>query len=275
MKIIDAHTHIFPQKIAQKASDSIGAFYNKDIIGNGLSEQLRKNGTEIANDRALEKTGQTFEVAHYVVHSVATVPRQVESINTFIRNEMQEHPEYIGFATVHPFMENLEQTVEEIIESGQYYGIKLHPDFQEFYIDGAEAQVIYKRVQGRLPIHMHMGDEFKEFSKPERLARMIDKYPDLTFIAAHFGGYKAWDDSEKYLIGHDAYMDTSSSLTYLEPERAVQMIRKQGADKFLFGTDYPMWSLESELLLFMNLPLTEEEREKILFTNAAKLFGIM
>ena len=83
-----------------------------------------------------------------------------------------------------------------------------------------------------------------------------------------------WEDSRKYLLGRNIFMDTSSSLAFLDPATAVDMIRSHGADKFMFGSDYPMWSQRDELDRFLRLDLTEAEREAILYNNAAKLLGV-
>jgi predicted TIM-barrel fold metal-dependent hydrolase len=70
------------------------------------------------------------------------------------------------------------------------------------------------------------------------------------------------------------YVDCSSSFPYLKPETALSVIRKYGADKVLFGTDYPMWDAESELKYFLNLPLEKNEINDILNMNAKRLFGL-
>jgi predicted TIM-barrel fold metal-dependent hydrolase len=57
-------------------------------------------------------------------------------------------------------------------------------------------------------------------------------------------------------------------------EKAKELIMAYGTDKVLFGTDYPMWEPEIEFEKFMQIDLTEQEREDILYNNAAKLFNI-
>ncbi|NLM38327.1 MAG: amidohydrolase family protein, partial [Firmicutes bacterium] len=131
-----------------------------------------------------------------------------------------------------------------------------------------------KGIAGKLPLLIHVGDPYRDSSSPLRLARVLDKFPDLVVIAAHFGGYRMWEDSRKYLLGRNIFMDTSSSLAFLDPTTAVEMIRSHGVDKFMFGSDYPMWSQRDELARFLRLDLTEAEREAILYNNAAKLFGV-
>jgi len=259
-KIIDAHAHIYPAAIAHKAVVAIGDFYDIPMHGPGTPEGLLERGSTIGVER-------------YLVHSVATTPAQVVSINNFIYAQTQQHPEFIGFATLHPLMENLEEEVDRIISLG-LRGVKLHPDFQKFQLDSPEALRLFRCIAGRLPVLLHTGDARYDFSGPQRMAAALDAVPDLTAIAAHFGGYSQWQDVRAHLIGRDVYMDTSSSLTCLEPAEAVAMIRDHGVEKFLFGTDYPMWDHDAELSRFLALPLTEEERQAILYGNAARLLKL-
>ncbi|MBQ7305413.1 MAG: amidohydrolase family protein, partial [Clostridia bacterium] len=111
-------------------------------------------------------------------------------------------------------------------------------------------------------------------STPERMARALDHVPRLKAICAHLGGWSVWSDAWKMLAGREnVYVDTCSSLYALTPEEAVKIIHRYGADKVLFGTDYPMWDTAEELARFMALPLTEDEREKILHKNFERLMG--
>lgn len=260
MKIIDVHAHIFPDKIAEKAVAAIGHFYDIEMGEKGTSEVLLSEGSAAGTYR-------------YVVHSVATTPKQVHAIDDFIAYECSIHPEFIGFASLHPDYEDLPGEIERIQELG-LAGVKFHPDFQEFYIDDKKAIEMYEKIPTSMPILLHMGDEKRKFSQPERLAKVMDILPEHKFIAAHFGGYSAWDEAEEFLIGKNVYMDSSSALFKLEPERAVGMIRRHGAEKFLYGTDFPMWRPEEELQRFNRLALSEEERSMIFYENAAKLFNI-
>ncbi len=259
-KLIDIHTHIFPDKIAAKAVENIGRYYHLKMWGKGTVSALLESGRKIGVDR-------------YVVHSSATHVDQVQSINDYVSDAVKSHPSFIGFGTLHKELPDIEAEVGRIISSG-LKGIKLHPEFQHFTIDHSNMFPIYKAIEGKLPVLIHMGDENTDTSSPLRLARILDRFPDLTVIAAHFGGYRMWDDSCRYLVGRNLYMDTSSSLAFLDPEKAVEMIRKHGADKFLFGTDFPMWDHEHELERFLALKLTEDEREAILYRNAEKLLGL-
>jgi predicted TIM-barrel fold metal-dependent hydrolase len=259
-RIIDAHVHIFPEKIAEKATESIGKYYGISMYAKGTIEDLICFGEKI-------------NVYKYIVHSTATKVEQVETINNFIAETVQKYKCFIGFGTLHPGLEDVDSEVRRIISLG-LKGIKLHPDFQDFNIDDECMLPIYKAIEGKLPVLIHMGDEERTSSSPERLANVINMFPKLTVIAAHLGGYQMWDESIKYLVGKNLYFDTSSSLAILDKEKATQIIRNHGVEKVLFGTDYPMWSHEEELQRFYNLDLTDEERELILWKNASKLLNI-
>ena len=78
----------------------------------------------------------------------------------------------------------------------------------------------------------------------------------------------------KYLVGQDVYFDTSSTLEWLALDKANEMIRKHGVEKFLFASDFPMWDHEEELERFMKLDLTNEEREMIFHKNAERLLKL-
>ena len=256
-RIIDAHCHIYPAKIAAKAVNAIGAFYDIKMSEDGTSASLIREGSAIG-------------VEKYVVHSTATTVHQVKSINDYIYGEMTAHPEFIGFMTLHNEMEDaaIEEAVDLAISRGMK-GVKLHPDFQKFNIDDAEN--LYRVTAGRLPVLLHMGDKRYDYSSPARLARMAEKYPEQIFIGAHFGGYSAWDKVECLKDLPNVYFDTSSSLWFLDPARAADLIHRFGHERYFFGTDFPMWRANEELDRFLALDLTEEEREDILYNNAAKL----
>lgn len=259
-RIIDAHAHIFPEKIAEKAVKSIGAFYDLEMTGSGTSERLIESGKEI-------------NVEHYLVCSTATRPEQVKPINDFIYAECQAHPEFVGFATLHPDMEDIEGEMERILSRG-FKGIKLHPDFQEFNIDCDAAMEIYRLCEGKVFVLFHTGDARYEFSRPRRLANVCERFPDLKCIAAHFGGYQQWDEAYAVYNSPNIFMDTSSSLFTLDKEKALQFIERFGVKKFFFGTDFPMWRHAEELERFFGLGLSEADNRAILYDNFVNTIGV-
>ena len=264
MKIFDAHCHIFPEKIAAKASVNIGKFYDLHMDFDGSVKTLMSFYPEAGVNKCL-------------VQSVATTPAQVKSINDFIAESVKESPDmFVGFCSLHPLMEKkeIEEEIDRAIKLG-LKGIKLHPDFQKFKIDERKAYDIYEPGEGRLPILFHTGDFRYDYSSPKRLANALKDFPRLTAIAAHFGGWSEWEDGEKYLADNpNVYVDTSSSLYEITPEKALEYIRAFTPDRVMFGTDYPMWDVRDELKLAEKIDLNDEEREKVMYKTACKLLNV-
>lgn len=262
-KIIDAHCHIYPDKIAEKAAAATCNFYN------GLGSTL--DGTV----STLSKEAEIAGIDHCIVQSVATTPKQVSSINNFIATSVaQSNGKFTGLGTLHPDSDDVEADVEEIISLG-LKGVKLHPDIQEFKIDDYRMLKIYELCEGRLPLLIHTGDHRYDYSNPNRMMPILDIYKNLTVIGAHFGGWSIWEDATKKLSKYENfYVDCSSSLYAITPEKAKELIQAYGTNRVLFGTDYPMWKPKEEIERFMRIKLSKKEREDIFYNNAARLFDI-
>lgn len=252
-EIYDAHSHIFPDKIVEKATKTIGDFYGIPMYGLGTSEKLLESGSKIG-------------VKKYLVCSTATIAKQTQSINNFINEECNKHPEFIGFGTLHPDYENIEDEVNRIVSFG-LKGIKIHPDFQKFNIDDKKAYKIYEQIEGKLPILIHMGDDRYTYSHPSRLVKMLKDFPKLQVIAAHFGGYKVWEEAVSSIKSENVKFDTSSSIAIIGCDYAKKLVNKYGVDNLFFGTDYPMWDHQKELERFFGMKLSYEDNKKILSEN--------
>lgn len=259
--IIDIHAHVFPDKIAEKASHGIQEFYNITVPYNGTVEKL----IELSDKAGVDKM---------VVHSPATTPHQVQSINNFIIECTKKYPErIIGFMTMHPEYEDINAEVERCINAG-LKGLKIHPDFQRFMIDDKNAYYIYEAIAGRIPLLVHTGDYRYQWSKPSRMARVMDDFPAMKVIGAHFGGWSEWDDAAEVFGGKNIYVDTSSTMYNVPIEHINELIKIYGVDHVMFGTDYPMWDAESELKYIEQLDLTDKEKEMILYENAERLLNL-
>lgn len=262
--VFDSHVHIYPQKIAQKASAAIGDFYSIQMHFDGSLGTLKELCKKYHIDRCL-------------VHSVATTSAQVAKINDFISESVNEsNGKFVGFCTMHPDLTKKEiaDEIDRIISLG-LKGIKLHPDFQKFAIDSPEAYKIYEVAEGRIPILFHTGDVRYNYSSPDKLAKALDDFPKLTVIGAHFGAWSEWDMGWHYLADYEnCYVDTSSSFYGITNEQAKQYISAFGYEKVLFGSDYPMWNVGEELERFKSLQLDSKQEEAILYGNICRLLKI-
>lgn len=262
MKIIDAHTHVFPDKIAERSSESIGHFYGLDWYST-------------ASVSALLESGRRINACHYLVCSSALSPTQTERINSFMASIMAEHKEFTALGTLHPENADFKDVLQKIKDTG-LKGVKLHPDFQKFVIDDERMIPVYKEMARLgLPALIHLGDERYDYSRPIHLASLMEKVPDLVCIAAHFGGWSRWQEAYDVLVPSERlYFDTSSSLMWLEKDDALRMIEKFGVDHFMFGTDFPIWEPTAEVDRVLGLGLSESENERIFSKNFIDLFGL-
>jgi predicted TIM-barrel fold metal-dependent hydrolase len=289
--IIDFHAHIYPEKIAARAVASICEFYTIPMVCDGTVEGLLKSGDHVGVSLPLgprQARGHTpsaggppprnapprrgHGIGRFVVFSAAAAPAQVPSINDFIARTAAEHPELTGFGTLHPDFEDPGAEIGRLMGLG-LRGLKFHPDMQRFNIDDDRMMKIYALAEGKLPIVFHTGDYRYEYSHPARLAHVLDAFPRLTAVAAHFGGWSLFDLALEYLKNRFCYFDVSSSIPYLGKKRASELIHIYGAERFLFGSDYPMWDPRRCLEDFFSLDLDNNERDLILHANAERLLG--
>ncbi|MGN1080730.1 MAG: amidohydrolase family protein [Acutalibacteraceae bacterium] len=262
-KVIDVHTHVFSDRLAKKASDNIVNFYSLPKECEGTCGELI--------DRA-----EKFDNIRFVISSATLSPAHCRIGNDFLLDAAKENSRFIPLVSFHPSMGLSEVSAElERCKKLGAKGVKLHSDFQNFNIDSREVIPMYRIcAEMELPILFHVGDSRYDRTTPQRMYNVMNEIPDLTIIAAHMCGYDEWDDAERLLIGSRCYTDVSEAVNYLEKDRLVRMINRHGADKIMFGSDYPLVSTETAYDLFDSLPLSEEQKEQILHLTAEKVFKL-
>lgn len=265
MKIIDTHVHIFPEKIAASAVIATNRFYS-----GALSDQVHaptefivyKGTTEDLLERS-RKAG----ISRSVVFSTATAARQVESINSFIARNCDEHPEFIGVGTMHIDYPDFAGEVKRIKALG-LVGIKLHPDIQRFALDDSRLFPLYELMRDeKLFLIAHTGDYRFDYSTPFRMAHIAKLFPEMRFIAAHFGGWSQWAEARECLVLPNVYVDTSSTLGFADSDAAIKGFETFDPAHIFFGSDYPMWEPGIELERVMSLGLKESLLERVLSEN--------
>lgn len=257
-KIIDFHAHIFNPKIAHLAIANLEKHY-------GMQWECKGTFTDMKEE--MDRSG--FYKA--VIFSTPTKPTQVTINNDFLFDLRDDR--FIVFGSVHPDFEDVAYEIQRIKNHG-LRGFKFHPDFQQFNIDDDKALYMYEQIGEDYPIVLHVGDKNLDFSNPVRLSRVLDIFPNYKFVAAHMGGYSVWDTDAKSLVGKNVWFDTSSTMWEVTPEKMVNMIRAHGADKVLFGSDYPAVSLTAEAERIEALDLTEDEKDMIFYKNAENLLEL-
>ena len=131
-------------------------------------------------------------------------------------------------------------------------------------------------MEGKLPLMIHCGDNRYDYSAPERIANICNNFPKLKVQAAHMGGYRSWDKAVEFLPQkyENLCIDISSSLPFMSPQRAAEIIRLFGVENTLFGCDYPMWTHSEELERFLACGFSEEENKLILSENYKRFYKL-
>ncbi|MBR2480013.1 MAG: amidohydrolase family protein [Clostridia bacterium] len=264
--IIDFHTHIFPDKLAEKALTTLSI--NAKVAGYEPVHNLTKRGL-------LEKMDD-FGVDLSVVCPVATKPTQSEKNLEWgmaIRDDR-----ITSLAGLFPDGENWKKNVDNAVAMG-YKGIKLHPEYQNFILDEDRMLSKYEYAFNKgMFILFHAGydpigkEPFK--SNPQMFLHLVKEFRGAKIVAAHFGGHAQWADVEEYLAGEDIYLDTSMGFKYYSKDCFLSILEKHGSKKILFGSDSPWSNAGEELEVLRNMPIGEEQLQDILYKNASELLGL-
>ncbi len=262
--VIDFHTHCFPGKIASRAMETLSRESALVPPLDGTAENLlgvmKEDGVNVS-----------------VVLSIATNPHQQASVNSFAA-ELNEKEGLCAFGSVHPDSKNAMEELERIKELG-LKGVKLHPEYQNFYVDDEKMKPVYKKISslGLITV-FHAGVDYGFAAPykcmPESMARAL-RWFDSPVVAAHFGGLMCHEQVLKHLCGLPVYIDTSFSYGAVALPMVQKIIEKHGADKVLFGSDSPWHKPSEDMRIVNHLKITDEDREKILWKNAAELLNIV
>lgn len=260
--IIDIHAHAFPDDLAARALATLSHNSSTAPFTDGTCASLAASMQSAGVDRS-------------VIMPIATKPSQVRSINDWVVTISQHYSNLLSFGTLHPLQDDWSAEIERLLADG-ILGIKLHPDYQQFFVDDPALTPMYRALaEARFIVLFHAGVDIglppPVHCTPDRLANVLDAIPELTVVAAHMGGYDCWDDVERFLVGKNVYFDTSYSLSDLGGERMTSLIKAHGTDRILFGTDSPWTSQSAEVAGIRALHLTDDEISAILGGNAVRL----
>jgi len=263
MNIIDFHAHIFPDHLAKRAlsvltDNAQGVRPYTDGTLSGLLASMKKNN-----------------VTRSILLPIATKASQVHTINASCSTQASAY--CIPFGTLHPDTVNIAEELE-LLKSQGVRGIKLHPEYQDFYIDNPRFFPMYEALcASELIVLFHAGKDPGPFTSdhalPKAFATVYKNFPKLKIVAAHLGGWLVWNDVERYMIDLPIFFDTAALREFLPADEFLRLARKHGTDRILFGTDSPWYDQGYDLAWLDAMDLTANEKEAILYKNAEYLLG--
>ena len=268
--IVDFHAHAFPDALAERSVAYLSAKASVPAFSDGTTRGLAEAASRVKADYAL-------------VLPVQTKPSQFKSVNAFAKRINEgEFDAYgvklLSFGGIHPDDEDIAGELAEIKAMG-LKGIKLHPDYQQTFIDDPKNMaIIEKAAEAGLLVSVHAGLDYGfadcTHCTPARAKNMLRLTGATNVILAHMGGFGMWQEVYDLLVGEKVYFDTGVVARYMDKRLAADIIRAHGADKVLFATDSPWASYEDSVEFVSSLDLTENQKNMIFGENAARLVGL-
>lgn len=281
--IIDFHTHIFPDHIAEKTIDYLGRV-NAHIFP---FTDGRKKG--------LTDSMQAAKISHSVTLPVITNPEQVEKINHSILREKDQNilKGLIPFGGMHPhYPEKKRKALLKLLKTEGILGIKLHPAYQGMdFNDLSMKRLIYEASEENLIIISHAGLDIglydRNYASVEHVLDILQDVAPTKLVLAHMGNWGCWQEVESDLAGAPVWFDTAFCLDKitahpkaptgpamqlsLSEEGFIRLCKKHGTKRILFATDSPWMDQSRYVECIQHMPLDEQEKSDILYRNAKNL----
>jgi predicted TIM-barrel fold metal-dependent hydrolase len=179
--------------------------------------------------------------------------------------------------------------IRDFIRQGKVVALKLYPGYEPFYPNDDRLAPIYRlAAETGIPVMIHCGDTYApqgkvKFSHPLNVDEVAVDHPDVNFLICHLGNPWFRDTMEVVYKNANVYTDISGLVLGNFSDRFEKFIHRQlqemliyGAepDKCLYGTDWPISSMESYIEFMDALDIPVSDKQKMLCENAIKLYHL-
>lgn len=179
--------------------------------------------------------------------------------------------------------------LREYIQAGKVRALKLYPGYQPFYPNDPKWITAYEfAAEQKIPVMIHSGDTYTpkgklKYAHPLHVDEAAVDFPDVQFVICHIGNPWIRDCMEVVYKNANVYTDISGLTLGAFEDRFEVYMRKQlqemllygvEPDAVLFGTDWPISSMESYLEFMDELAIPERDKRKIFAENAIELFRL-
>ena len=258
--IIDFHAHAFPDQIAASAIPYLEEEGDVKANHDGRISSL----LAIMDREGVDKS---------VICCIATRPSQFEAIVSWSKQISSDR--IIPFPSFHPDDPQAVEHISQIKEQG-FKGIKMHPYYQQFFLDDEKLYPAYEKISKLgLILVMHTGFDiaFPRIRRcdPRQILNVMTHFPELKMVTTHLGAWQQWAEVEDLLAGRKIYMDISYTLGQIDTQTARRIILKHPREYLLFGTDSPWSGPQKTYKQLQALELGDEREELILRKNGLAL----
>ena len=183
----------------------------------------------------------------------------------------------LQWVIVHPDVPRTFEQAETMLGQEQCVGIKLHPEEHQYPIREHGAAMFELAARHDAVVLVHSGDPL---SLPEDFLPWADEFPNITLLLAHLGnGGGAAGDPTLQVRAIQAsqhgnvLVDTSSARSLL-PGLIEWAVAEVGAEKVLFGTDTPLYSVAMQRARIDHAEISDTEKGAILYSNARRVLDL-
>ena len=286
MRFIDAHTHAYLPDDLQVLKERLAMLDQQLDDADPNKWQVFGRG-DLAGLLAQEEAAG---VERLVVLPITSRPRRVGELNRWVARAGREHPQVIPFGILHP-LGDVEGDLALLRELG-LKGVKLHPFVQRFSLELPESDALLGLLaESGLPLILdttHLSGLFRakphlepimslfDFPDctPEHIARAAAAHPGLKIVAAHLGCLYGWERLGPLLDLDNVYFDLAFMNGLLPDGQIVDIIRRKGPQRIIYGTDAPWREPVGFRRWFEELPLTAAEKEQIAAGTISRLLGL-
>jgi len=263
--IIDCHTHL--NNYEDETVDALPACLAR------LQGEMRRNRVDVS----LVLTSYTVTPGRPSTRAVAELTRDLQDI--FVIAGIR----YTGF-TPGDLTE-----LREYLQDGAVRGLKLYPGYEPFYPADPVLEPVYQLAEEfGVPVMIHSGDTFTprgklKFSHPLHIDEVAVDHPGVNFVICHIGNPWIRDCMEVVYKNANVYTDISGLVlgdfsdrfeSYMQRQLQEMLLYGVEPDNVLYGTDWPISSMQSYLDFIEELKIPLKERRKIMYENAARLFRL-
>ncbi len=257
--VIDCHTHLDEDGAADKLLRSMDeAQINASIV---IAETLPGNASNAAE----------------VLEAVKRSDRLWAIINCVFSRTVELN-----------YVEELTQLLHE----DRVVGLKFYLGYEEYSANDERLHQLYEYCEKHdVPVMFHTGvleagsSGLLEYSHPLQVDRVATRFPNLNIVMAHMGNPWLIDCAAVLAKNQNVYADMSAffaenrSITAHDVEVFKQRMEQvrvflYSYEKFLFGTDYPLYSQKEYLEAVEALDMESAEHRAVMFGNAARVFGV-
>ncbi len=250
MPIIDFHTHLGTSRTA-----SMDGRVEHSLV------QICSSPT------ALLTSMKENNITKSVVFSVPMLPHRQREANEEVLRLVSDQENLTPFAFLDPRLEETPSLLEELLAKG-CKGIKLHPICHGYVVSSSLCYPTYEVArQHQIPVLIHTG--WGEYGEIRWVTRLAAQFKELPIVIGHMKEYK--DIFELVPKYENVAVETSYST---HPRRIAEAVRSLGEERVLYGSDFPLSAQDFDIYKIQHAPLSDGQKEKILYHNAARLLKL-